>query len=165
MAAIENETAHPGVHATEAEAVAGSDTAEATKPEPPMKRATEADAVAKDATEPEGRLYIDIDDFAKVEMRVGEVVTAERIPKSDKLLRFTVDVGEVEPRQVLAGIAEYYTPESMIGRKVVVVTNLRPRKLRGFESQGMILAASVGEEGKPVVATFAEDVPNGARLK
>ena len=165
MAAIENETAHPGVHATEADAVAGSATTDATKPAPPMKRATEADAVPKDATEAEGGLYIDIDDFVKVEMRVGEVMTAERIPKSDKLLRFMVDVGEAEPRQVLAGIAEYYTPESMIGRKVVVVTNLRPRKLRGFESQGMILAASVGEEGKPVVATFAEDVPNGARLK
>ena len=129
-----------------------------------MKRATEADAVAQAATEA-GRLFIQIDDFAKVEMRVGEVLTAERVPKSDKLLRFTVDVGEAEPRQVLAGIAEYYEPEAMVGRKVVVVTNLKPRKLRGFESQGMILAASVGEEGRPVVATFAEDVPNGARLK
>jgi len=76
-----------------------------------------------------------------------------------------IDIGEAEPRQVLAGIAQYYDPEQMIGRKVVVVANLKPRKLRGFESQGMVVAASYGEEGKPVIATFTEDVPNGARLK
>jgi methionyl-tRNA synthetase len=109
--------------------------------------------------------YIDITDFAKVELRVGQVLTAERIPKADKLLLITVDIGEEKPRQILAGIAEYYEPEQIIGRKIVVVANLKPRKLRGYESQGMLLAASVGEEGKPVIATFAEDVPNGARLK
>jgi methionyl-tRNA synthetase len=87
------------------------------------------------------------------------------VPKSDKLLRFTIDLGEETPRQVLAGIAEHYEPEKMVGRKLVVVANLKPRKLRGFESQGMILAASIGEEGRPVIATFTEDVPNGARLK
>ena len=115
---------------------------------------------------PEGvASFITIDDFAKVEMRVGEVLTAERVPKSDKLLRFTVDLGESEPRQILAGIAEYYEPEKLVGRKLVVVSNLKPRKLRGFESQGMVLAASVGDEGRPVLATFTEDVPNGARLK
>jgi methionyl-tRNA synthetase len=108
---------------------------------------------------------IDITDFAKVELRVGEVLTAERIPKADKLLLITVDIGEEKPRQILAGIAQYYEPEQLIGRKIVVVANLKPRKLRGYESQGMLLAASVGEEGKPVIATFAEDVPNGARLK
>jgi methionyl-tRNA synthetase len=109
--------------------------------------------------------YIDIADFAKVELRVGEVLTAERIPKADKLLLITVDIGEEKPRQILAGIAQYYEPEQLVGRKIVVVANLKPRKLRGYESQGMLLAASVGEEGKPVIATFAEDVPNGARLK
>jgi methionyl-tRNA synthetase len=123
---------------------------------------TEADA----APGAEGILnYIDITDFARIELRVGEVRTAERIPKADKLLLMTVDVGEDKPRQILAGIAQYYEPESMVGRKIVVVANLKPRKLRGYESQGMLLAASVGEEGKPVIATFAEDVPNGARLK
>ena len=131
-----------------------------------MRGATEADAVPAGQTEAqEEARFIEIGDFAKVDMRVGEILTAERVPKSDKLLRFTVDLGEDAPRQILAGIAEYYEPEKMIGRKVVVVANLKPRKLRGFESQGMILAASVGEEGKPVVATFTEDVPNGARLK
>jgi methionyl-tRNA synthetase len=108
---------------------------------------------------------IEIGDFARVELRVGEVLTAERVPKSDKLLRFTVDLGEASPRQILAGIAEHYEPEKMIGRKVIVVANLKPRKLRGYESQGMILAASIGPEGRPVIATFTEEVPNGARLK
>lgn len=113
----------------------------------------------------EGVQFIDIGDFAKVDLRVGEILTAEHVPKSDKLLRFTIDLGEKEPRQILAGIAEYYEPALLIGRKVVVVANLKPRKLRGFESQGMVCAASVGDEGRPVLATFIEDVPNGARLK
>ncbi len=109
--------------------------------------------------------YITIDDFAKVELRVGQILTAERIPKADKLLRFTIDLGEAEPRQILAGIAQYYEPEKLIGRKVIVVANLAPRKMRGLESQGMILAAAVGEEGRPVLAGFLEEVPNGAKLK
>jgi methionyl-tRNA synthetase len=107
---------------------------------------------------------ISIEDFAKVELRVGTVLTAERIPKADKLLKLTVDIGS-EVRQVLAGIALYYEPDSLIGRKVVVVTNLAPRKMRGLESNGMIVAASYGPEGRPVLATFTEEVPNGARLK
>jgi methionyl-tRNA synthetase len=119
---------------------------------------TEADAVP-------GVVQIDIADFARVDLRVGEVKTAERIPKADKLLLLTVDIGEEKPRQLLAGIAQYYEPENLIGRKIVVVANLKPRKMRGHESQGMLLAASVGDEGKPVLATFTEDVPNGARLK
>jgi len=109
--------------------------------------------------------FIEIDDFIKVELRVGEILEAERVPKSDKLLKFLVDVGEENPRQILAGIAEHYEPEKLIGKKIVVVANLKPRKLRGLESQGMVCAASVGEDGKPVLATFDEDVPNGARLK
>ena len=109
--------------------------------------------------------FIEIDDFAKVDLRVGQVLSAERLPKSDKLLLLKIDLGEEQPRQVLAGIAQYYEPEKLIGRKVVVVANLKPRKLRGFESQGMVVAASYGEEGRPVIATFTEDVPNGARLK
>lgn len=157
LAAIERSDATSGVHATEADAVA-SETGSATKPEPPMRGATEADAV-------EGVSFIEIGDFAKVDLRVGEVLTAERVPKSDKLLLLSIDIGEQTPRQVLAGIAEYYEPEKLLGRKVVVVANLKPRKLRGYESQGMVVAASFGEEGRPVVATFTEDVPNGARLK
>jgi methionyl-tRNA synthetase len=153
-----------GAHATQA-AVPGAPTAAGTQPaQPPQKGATEAPPAP--AAPPEGvATYISIEDFVKVELRVGQVLTAERVPKSDKLLRFTVDVGEPEPRQILAGIAEHYEPEQVIGRKLVIVSNLKPRKLRGFESQGMVLAASVGEEGRPVLATFTEDVPNGARLK
>jgi methionyl-tRNA synthetase len=106
---------------------------------------------------------ISIDDFAKIELRVGMVKVAERVPKADKLLRLEIDIG-TEVRQVLAGIAEAYAPESLIGRKVVIVANLAPRKLRGMESNGMIVAASL-EGGKPVLAGFLEDVPVGARLK
>ena len=106
---------------------------------------------------------ITIDDFAKVELRVAQIKVAERVPKADKLLRLEVDLG-YEQRQILAGIAEAYTPESLIGRKVVIVANLAPRKLRGLESNGMIVAASL-EGGKPVLAGFLEDVEIGARLK
>jgi methionyl-tRNA synthetase len=124
---------------------------------------TGADSQAGLAAVTEG--LIDITDFAKVELRAGEVMAAERIPKADKLLLLTVDIGEAKPRQILAGIAEHYEPNQLIGRKIAVVANLKPRKLRGYESQGMLLAASVGDEGRPVIATFTEDVPNGARLK
>jgi methionyl-tRNA synthetase len=106
---------------------------------------------------------ISIDDFTKVELRVGLVKVAERVPKSDKLLRLEVDIG-TEVRQILAGIAEAYAPETLVGRKVVIVANLAPRKLRGLESNGMIVAASL-EGDKPVLAGFLEDVPIGARLK
>jgi methionyl-tRNA synthetase len=108
---------------------------------------------------------ISIEDFAKVEMRVGQIKTAERIVGADKLLKLTVDIG-TEVRQICAGIAQYYEPEKLIGRKVAVVVNLAPRKLRGVESNGMIIAASVGPEGRPVLAGFpGEDVEIGARLK
>jgi len=111
---------------------------------------------------PDGK--ISIEDFAKVEMRVGQVKTAEKVKGADKLLRLEVDIG-TEVRQVVAGIAEAYAPENLVGRKVVIVANLAPRKLRGLESNGMIVAASVGEKGSPVLASFLEDVPVGARLK
>jgi methionyl-tRNA synthetase len=110
---------------------------------------------------PDGK--ISIDDFAKVELRVAQVKTAERVKGADKLLRLEVDLG-TEVRQLVAGIAEAYDPETLIGRKVVIVANLAPRKLRGLESNGMIVAASP-EGGKPVLASFLEDVPLGTRLK
>ncbi len=113
---------------------------------------------------PDALPQITIDDFLKVELRVAQVVVAERVPKADKLLRLEVDLG-YERRQILAGIAETYAPESLIGRKVVIVANLAPRKLRGFESNGMVVAASLGEHGKPSLAGFLDDVELGARLK
>jgi len=106
---------------------------------------------------------ITIDDFTKVELRVAQVKVAERVPKADKLLRLEVDLG-TETRQILAGIAESYDPESLIGRKVIVVANLAPRKMRGLESNGMLLAGSI-EGGKAVLASFLEDVPLGAKVK
>ena len=112
-------------------------------------------------TDPDGK--ISIEDFAKVELRVGQVKVAEKVKGADKLLRLEVDLG-TEVRQVVAGIAEAYAPETLVGRKVVIVVNLAPRKLRGLESNGMIVAASP-EGGKPVLAAFLEDVPVGTRLK
>jgi methionyl-tRNA synthetase len=106
---------------------------------------------------------ITIDDFAKVDLRVALVTLAEKVKGADKLLRLEVDLG-TEVRQIVAGIAESYAPEALVGRKVVIVANLAPRKLRGLESNGMIVAASP-EGGKAVLATFLEDVPLGTRLK
>lgn len=123
--------------------------------------ASGAPTTVKAAPAPDGK--ISIDEFAKVELRVAQVKVAERVKNADKLLRLEVDLG-TEVRQVVAGIAEAYAPETLIGRKVVIVTNLAPRKLRGLESNGMIVAASP-EGGKPVLASFLEDVPVGTRLK
>jgi methionyl-tRNA synthetase len=110
---------------------------------------------------------ITIDDFAKIELRVAQVLVAERIPKADKLLRLEVDLGAFgggARRQILSGIAEWYAPEDLIGRRIIVITNLAPRKMRGLESHGMLLAASE-EGGKPFLATVPEGVPVGTRLK
>ncbi len=121
------------------------------------KTAPKAEAAAGDGK-------ISIDEFAKVEMRVGLVLSAERVKGADKLLHMQVDVGEPEPRSIVAGIAEAYTPEEMTARKVVIVANLQPRKLRGLTSNGMILAASP-EGGKPVLVAIAGDVPVGTKLR
>jgi methionyl-tRNA synthetase len=133
-------------------------------PAPEISPAVASQAVVPpqaSATTPDGK--ISIDEFAKVELRVGQVKLAEKVKGADKLLRLEVDLG-TEVRQVVAGIAEAYAPETLIGRKVVIVVNLAPRKLRGLESNGMIVAASP-EGGKPVLAGFLEDVPVGSRLK
>ncbi len=111
---------------------------------------------------------IAIDDFVKVDLRVGQILSAEPVKGADKLLHLKVDIAEPEPRTIVAGIAEAYKPEQLIGRKVVIVANLNPRKLRGITSNGMIVAASLeggGPGGRPVLAGFLEDVPVGARLK
>ena len=107
---------------------------------------------------------ITIDDFVKVDLRVARILAAEPVKGADKLLQLSVDVAEEKPRTIVAGIAKAYAPEQLVGRKVVIVANLAPRKLRGLESNGMIVAASL-EDGAPVLAAFLEDVPVGARLK
>ncbi|MGN6592950.1 MAG: methionine--tRNA ligase [Terriglobales bacterium] len=112
----------------------------------------------------EGVAKIGIDDFARVDMRFGTVLTAEKVQGADKLLKLTVDIG-AEVRQIVAGIALAYDPATLPGRKVVIVANLAPRKLRGLESNGMIVAASYGDQGTPALVSVPPDTPNGARLK
>jgi methionyl-tRNA synthetase len=109
---------------------------------------------------------IAIDDFVKIDLRVAKIIVAERIPKADKLLRLEVDLG-YETRQILSGIAQWYTPEELIGRRIVIIANLAPRKMRGLESHGMLLAASdpADENAKPSLTTFADDVPLGSRVR
>ncbi|ANE48093.1 methionyl-tRNA synthetase [Paenibacillus swuensis] len=120
--------------------------------------APQASAVAQ----PEAAAEINIDDFAKVELRVAQVLAAEPVAKADKLLKLQLDLG-YEQRQVVSGIAKFYSPEEMVGKKVICVTNLKPVKLRGEMSQGMILAASHGD--KLTLATVPDDMPNGAIVK
>ncbi|NSL52874.1 methionine--tRNA ligase [Calidifontibacillus erzurumensis] len=105
---------------------------------------------------------ITIDDFMKVDLRVAEVIKAEKIKKADKLLKLQLDLGD-EKRQVVSGIAEYYSPEELVGQKVICVTNLKPVKLRGELSQGMILAGKT--DGTLKVATIDSSIPNGTKIK
>ena len=101
-------------------------------------------------------------DFAKVELKIGRVVAAERGKKSEKLIKLQVDTGE--PRQIVAGIGKAYTPDGLVGKSIVVVTNLQPAKLMGVESQGMLLAAT-GSDGVPVILMPEKDVEEGSKIK
>jgi methionyl-tRNA synthetase len=163
--AMENEIRNPGAAAEPAGRTNKTDVAvePGTKPAatPVGGASAAAPAAAQQAAVTDGK--ITIDDFAKVELRAGVIKSAERIQGADKLLKLQVDIGE-EVRQILAGIALAYAPEELIGRKVVIVANLAPRKMRGLESNGMLLAASVGD-GKPVLCTFGEDIAPGAKVK
>jgi methionyl-tRNA synthetase len=126
----------------------------------PAEAAAETAATSTPVVSP----LISIDDFSKIDLRVGEVKSAEVVKGADKLLHLKVDIGEDQPRTIVAGIALAYKPEDLVGRKVVIVANLQPRKLRGLTSQGMIVAASL-DNGLPVLTGFREEVPVGARLK
>ena len=131
--------------------------------ENPLKPTEEAGAPAEPAkAASEAPARISIEAFAQIDMRVGEVLEAEKVSGSKKLVKLLVDIGD-ERRQIVAGIGEAYAPEALLHRKVVIVANLEPRKLMGIESNGMIVAASDGP--RPVLVTFAESVPNGARLR
>jgi methionyl-tRNA synthetase len=111
---------------------------------------------------PEGEPEIEFDDFVKVEMRTAEILECEPVPKSKKLLKLKLDLG-YEQRQVLSGIAQYYTPDELKGKKVIVVANLKPRMMMGFESKGMVLASSA--EGDTVRVIFLDpETPNGQRI-
>ena len=157
--ALEKERTGQAPQTESAAASAAAQSPATTAPAAPQPAAVTAPGASAPADS-----KISIDDFLKVEMRVGQVKNAERVKGADKLLRLEVDIG-TEVRQVVAGIALAYEPEKLIGRKVVIVANLAPRKLRGLESNGMIVAASVGDQGLPVLASFLEDVPIGAKLK
>jgi methionyl-tRNA synthetase len=111
---------------------------------------------------PAGDQRIGIEEFAKVEMRVGQVIEAERVEGSRKLIKMRVDIGS-EKRQVVAGIAGFYEPANLLNKKIILVVNLKPAKLMGVLSDGMVLAAVDGD--RPILATFTEDVPNGSLLK
>ncbi|OEH84329.1 methionine--tRNA ligase [Desulfuribacillus stibiiarsenatis] len=111
---------------------------------------------------PEGIAEIGIEDFGKIDLRVAQVVAAEAVPKADKLLMVQLDLG-YEKRQVVAGIAKFYKPEELLGMKIIMVANLKPVKLRGIDSEGMILAASAGEQ--LVLTTVSGDIPLGAKVK
>jgi methionyl-tRNA synthetase len=143
--------------AAQAEILARLGAAEAPKAEeakpPPGRKAKKAEA---------GGGAIVYDDFAKVEMRLGKVLSAEKVDKSKKLLELSVDLGEDSPRQILAGISQHYDAEALVGKKVVVVANLAPRKIMGRESQGMVLAAS--DDSALGVLTVDEDIPIGSRI-
>jgi methionyl-tRNA synthetase len=110
----------------------------------------------------EEKRRISIDRFFETELVVGRVLVAEPVPGATRLLRLEVDLG-AERRQLVAGIARSYEPAALVGKRIVVVANLEPAKIRGVESQGMLLAADVG--GRPIVATFEEDVPPGTRVR
>lgn len=128
----------------------------------PSTEAASSSEAAPVVEKPELKEEIGIDDFAKVELRVAEVIACESVPKADKLLKLQLDLG-FEQRQVVSGIAKYYKPEELVGRKVICVTNLKPVKLRGVLSQGMILAASQGDQ--LTLATVPNSMPNGAIVK
>jgi len=105
---------------------------------------------------------ISFDEFGKVDLRVAKIVSAEPVPKAKKLLKLVVDLGE-EQRQVVAGIAEAYAPETLVGKKVIFVANLKPATIRGVESQGMILAA--GGESILGLSAIDKDVPPGTKVR
>src|SRR5690606_38251626 len=127
------------------------------KPAAPAKPAKATKSPAPPAGE--GSSTITYDDFAKLELRVGKVVEAARVPKKDKLLHLQVDLGEGRPRSIVAGIATAYTPEQLVGKQVIVVANLAPRKLAGLVSEGMILAA--GDDEILGLSALDRDAPPG----
>jgi methionyl-tRNA synthetase len=111
---------------------------------------------------PQGAAEISIEEFSRIDLRVARVLSAETIPGATRLLKLTVDLGE--ERQLVAGIAEAYAPEDLVGKNIIVVANLKPARLRGVESNGMLLAATP-PGGKPVLAIFDQDLPPGTRVK
>ena len=121
------------------------------------------------ASQPETALIVDdeieIDLFSRVKLRTATIEAVESVPKSKKLYRIQLDVGELGKRQIVSGIAQHYTPEQLIGRQIVIVANLKPAKLMGVESQGMLLAASTDGDGALALLTPDKPIPSGARVR
>ena len=105
--------------------------------------------------------YIFFDEFKKIDLRIAKIISAERVPNTRSLLKLNIDLGS-EKRQLVAGLAEYYPPEELVGKSIVVVANLAPRKIRGIESQGMLLAT---DTDPPVLLTVEKDVPAGSKVR
>jgi methionyl-tRNA synthetase len=134
-------------------------------PEKKMEKTEETQKpapVAAAPAAPAGLDLIGIEEFMKVDLRVGKIVSAERVEKTEKLVKLKVDIG-TDVRQVVAGIGKSYTPEELLGKSIVIVANLKPAKLMGIESQGMLLAASSGD--LLAVATFDRETKAGSRVK
>ena len=106
---------------------------------------------------------ISIEDFLKIELKVGIVLEAEEVEESEKLIKFIVDLGEETPRQILAGVKEWYRPEDLIDKQVVIVANLEPRTMMGLESNGMMLAADSSDG--PIFLTVPKKVPSGTKIR
>ncbi len=131
-------------------------TGDAVATQPSIAQAAPADTAAE---------LIDIEQFFKVKFRVGQVVAAERVEKSKKLLKLQVDLGpELGQRQILSGISQFYTPEQMLGKKIVVVANLKPAKMMGLESHGMLLAASTPDHSALTIISPGEEIPLGSAV-
>ena len=130
-----------------------------SEPTPPTESKPAAETTEAKKEEPK---RISIDRFFDVQLRVAQVLEAERIEGTDKLMKLQIDLGE-EKRQLVAGVATSYEPDALIGKRIIVVANLKPAKIRGVESQGMLLAADF--EGRPIVASFDEAIPPGTQVR
>jgi methionyl-tRNA synthetase len=133
------------------------------KKEKPVSETQQPAPTPAPVAEAAAPVQIDIDEFARLDLRVGRVLAAEAVPKSKKLLKLQIDLGEPEPRQVVGGIADAYAPEALVGRSVVVVANLKPAKLMGVESRGMVLAASI--DGRAELVAFEKPVAPGTKVR
>ncbi|MCH7873091.1 MAG: methionine--tRNA ligase subunit beta [Planctomycetes bacterium] len=134
-----------------------SEQPETQQPESPKPEAPKTDRVGLPTD------TITFDDFAKIKLRVGRVLEASVHPNADKLLVLKVDLGD-EQRQIVAGLKAFYDPASLVGKNLIIVANLAPRKMRGLESQGMLLAASTDDHSQVIIVTTDADIPPGSAV-
>jgi methionyl-tRNA synthetase len=136
----------------------------AESPAPAPEAAAAPTAPAPEAPAADETPIITIDDFAKLDLRVALVLAVERVPKTEKLMKLELDLG-YEKRTIVSGIAQFYEPEALVGKRIVIIANLKPAKIRGVESRGMLLAAGGRAEGEDLgVVTFDREIPPGTRV-